>query len=85
MNCWYRLVNDVKADGDFFGTGFYGNKTSLNYVRWKITCDSSQKKRVTFLIGSTPDESMGRGPDGRDSRGLDRADDGFKCWKMQKK
>lgn len=28
---------------------------------------------------------MGRGADARDSRGLDRADDGFKCWTMQKK
>ena len=85
MNCWYRLVNDVKADGDFFGIGFYGNRTSLSYVRWKITRDRSQKKRVTFLTGSAPDESMGRSADGRDSRGLERADDGFKGWKMQKK
>ena len=25
-NCWYRLVNDVKADCGLFGPCFYGNK-----------------------------------------------------------
>ena len=37
----------------------------------------SQNKPGTFLIGSVPDESMLWGADGRDSRGLDRADDGL--------
>ena len=72
-------MNDVRADGAFFGPGFYGNKTSLVRYAERPRVTEVKKKKITFLIGSVPGESMGRGTDERDSRGLDRVDDGFKC------
>ena len=63
INCWYRFVNDVKADGGLFGPCFYGNKEIASYVGLKEHVSQKSKQGMYLSHGECPGwiYGMGRG------------------------